>query len=156
MQIWRVGELMACVDLQKTWKHTCMMLQNSGRSSHTTSWMTRKAEQFMPCSSRNVTAKFCPGFPWVHDLMALRIEGTGGNRTAALLRGIFNPRVRLEKMKNEGRDFGEVHVPWEKDVAQYRVAAGADLRQAVRMATVMEHAAAAHLWSLESGSLGKS
>ena len=47
-------------------------------------------------------------------------EGTGGNRTAALLRGIFNPRVRLEKMKNEGRDFGEMHAPWEK--------AGADLR----------------------------
>ena len=86
-QTWRVGEFKAYVDLWKTWEHTWMLLRNSGRTSHTTAWMTtvcRKAEQLMPCSSRNVTA-------------------------------------------------------------QFRVAAGADLRQAVRMVTVMEHPAAAPL-----------
>ena len=35
----------------------------------------------------------------------------------------------------------EMHASWEKNVAQYR---GADLRQAVRMATVMENVAAAY------------
>ena len=35
-------------------------------------------------------------------------------------------------------------LPWEKDVAQYRVAAGTDLQQAVQVATVMEHAPAAY------------
>ena len=66
----------------------------------------------------------------------------GGNRTAALLRGLFNPRARWGKdEKNEGRDDGEMLASWEKDVAQYRVAAGADLRE-VRMATMMEYAAA--------------
>ena len=88
--------------------------------------------------------------PRRHGLEAWRVlkeeyEGTGGNRTAALLRGIFNPRARWCKdEKNEGGDDGEMLSSWETDVAQYRVAAGADLRQAVWMAIVMEHAAAAH------------
>ena len=71
-------------------------------------------------------------------------EGKGENRIAALLRGILNPRARREKMYREGRDFGDMLAHCEKDVAQYRVAAGADLQQAVHAATVMEHAAAAY------------
>ena len=66
------------------------------------------------------------------------------NRTAALLRGILNPRARREKMHIEGRDFGDMLASWEKDVAQYRIAAGADLQQAVHVATVMEHAPPAY------------
>ena len=34
-------------------------------------------------------------------------EGKGGNRTAALLRCILNPRRRWEKMQSEGRDLGD-------------------------------------------------
>ena len=34
-------------------------------------------------------------------------EGKGGNRSAALLRGILNPRARWEKIHSEGRDLGE-------------------------------------------------
>ena len=70
-------------------------------------------------------------------------EGKGGSRTAALLTGIVNPRARWEKMHSEGRDLGDMLASWEKDVAQYRSAAGADLQQTVQVATVMEHAPAA-------------
>ena len=47
-------------------------------------------------------------------------------------------------MHSEGRDLGDMLASWEKDVAQYRVAAGTDLQQAVQVATVMEHAPAAY------------
>ena len=67
-------------------------------------------------------------------------EGKGGNRTAALLRGILNPRARWEKMDSEGRDLCDMLASWEKGVAQYRVAAGKSLQQAVQLAIVMEHA----------------
>ena len=67
-------------------------------------------------------------------------EGKGGNRTAALL----NPRARREKMYGEGRDLGDMLASWEKDVAQYSIAAGADVQQAVQVATVMEHAPAVY------------
>ena len=43
-------------------------------------------------------------------------------------------------MYSEGRDLGDMLASWEKDVRQYRIAAGADLRHAVQAATVMEHA----------------
>ena len=71
-------------------------------------------------------------------------EGKGGNRRAALLRGILNPCARWEKMYSEGRDLGVMHASWEKDVAQCRYAAGVDFRQAVQVATVMEHAPEAY------------
>ena len=67
-----------------------------------------------------------------------------GNRTAVLLGGILNPRARWQKMDSEERDFCDMLASWEKDVAQYRVAAGTDLQQAVQVATVMEHAPAAY------------
>ena len=47
-------------------------------------------------------------------------------------------------MCSEGRDLGDMLGSWEKDVAQYRIAAGADLQQAVQVATVIEHAPAAY------------
>ena len=77
-------------------------------------------------------------------------EGKGGHRRAALLRGILNPRARWEKMHSEGHDFGGMLASWKKDVAQYRVAAGADLQQAVQVASVMAHAPAADrdLWKV--------
>ena len=40
------------------------------------------------------------------------------------------------KMCNEGRDLGGMLASCEKDVAQYKVAAGADLQQTVQVATV--------------------
>ena len=46
-------------------------------------------------------------------------------------------------MYSEGSDLGGMLASWEKDVALNRVAAGADLQQAVQVATVMEHAPAA-------------
>ena len=72
------------------------------------------------------------------------LEGTSENRTAALPRGILNPRARWEKMHSEGCDLGDMLASWEKDVAQCRIAAGADLQEAVQVAIVMEHASAVH------------
>ena len=73
-----------------------------------------------------------------------KYEGMHRNRTAVLLRGILNLRARWQKIHSEGRDLGDMLASWEKDVAQYRVAAGTDLQQAVQVATVMEHAPAAY------------
>ena len=47
-------------------------------------------------------------------------------------------------MYSEGRDLADMLASWEKDVAQYRIAEGADLQQAVRVATVMEHTPTAY------------
>ena len=71
-------------------------------------------------------------------------ESEGGNRTAARLRAILNPRARWEKMHREGRDLGDMLSSWEKDVAKYRMAAGATLQQIIQVATVLENAPAAH------------
>ena len=71
-------------------------------------------------------------------------EKKGGNFMAALLRSILHPRARWDKVYNEGRDLGDMPASWEKDVAQYRIAASADLQQAVHVATVKEHAPAAY------------
>ena len=76
-------------------------------------------------------------------------EGKGGNRTAALLRVILNPRARWAKIHSEGRDLGDTLASWERDVAQYRTGAGADLQQAIQVATAMEHAPPAHRDFLE-------
>ena len=70
-------------------------------------------------------------------------EGKDGYSTAALLREVLKPRARWEKMCSEGRDLGDTLASLKKVVAQYRIAACADLQQAVQEA-VMEHASAAY------------
>ena len=75
-------------------------------------------------------------------------EGKVGFR-AALLRGILNPSARLGKMHSEGHDLGDILASFEEDVAKYQVVEGADLQQAVQVATVMEHAPAAYRDLLE-------
>ena len=47
-------------------------------------------------------------------------------------------------MHSEGRDLADMLPSWEKDVAQCRIAVGADLQQAVQVATVMKHAPAGY------------
>ena len=47
-------------------------------------------------------------------------------------------------MYSERHDLGGMLASWEKVVVKYRIAAGADLQQAVQVATVMERASAAH------------
>ena len=86
--------------------------------------------------------------PRRHGFEAWRVlkeeyEGIGGHLTEVLFRGILNPRARWQKMHREGRDLGDMLASWEKDVAQYRIAAGTDLQQAVQVAIVMAHAPAA-------------
>ena len=72
-----------------------------------------------------------------------RVRGQRWKSDRSALSGILNPRARWEKMHSKGRDFGDMLASWEEDVAQYRVAAGADLQQAVE-ATVMEQAPGAY------------
>ena len=67
-------------------------------------------------------------------------EGKGGNRTAA------QPRWP---------NLGGMLAFWEKDVAQCRVAADADVPQAALVATVMEHAPAAYRDLLKAVPRGK-
>ena len=83
--------------------------------------------------------------PRRHGLEAWRLlkeeyEGRGGNRTAALLRGILNPGAKWERMQSENKDIFDMLAAWEKDLAQYRMASGTDLHQTIQVATVMEHA----------------
>ena len=87
--------------------------------------------------------------PRRHGLEAWRVlkgeyEGRGGNRVAALLRGVLNPKARWEKMHAEGKDIFDMLTAWEKDVAQYRMASGSELQQEVQVATVLEHAPATY------------
>ena len=87
--------------------------------------------------------------PRRHGLEAWRVlkgeyEGRGGNRVAALLRGVLNPKARWEKMHVEGKDIFDMLTAWEKDVAQYRMASGSELQQEVQVATVLEHAPATY------------
>ena len=60
------------------------------------------------------------------------------------LRGIFNPRARCEKMHSEGRDLRDIFASCERDVAQHRIATGADFQKPVQVASVVEHAPAAY------------
>ena len=57
---------------------------------------------------------------------------------SASARYSLNPRARWEKMYSEGRDLGDMLSSLEKDVAQDRIAAGADFQQAVQVATAVE------------------
>ena len=52
--------------------------------------------------------------------------------------GILNPCARWEEKYSEGRDFGDM------GERRCRIPAGADLKQAVQVATVMEHALATY------------
>ena len=79
---------------------------------------------------------------------------------AAVLRGILNPRARREKMYSEGRD-----LPWRQACitgerrgtgAQYKISVKAHLQQAVQVATVTEHTAAAYRDPFTVVHLGKS
>ena len=71
--------------------------------------------------------------------LKIEYESTGGARTAAMLRGILNPKVRWQQLAEQGRDINEIMHMWEKDVAQYKLATAADIDGSILIATVLEH-----------------
>ena len=66
-------------------------------------------------------------------------EGKSGNRQAALLRGILNPRPGWEADARDGRSLVESLNRWEKTISLYRTASGEDISDGFLAATVLEH-----------------
>ena len=66
-------------------------------------------------------------------------EGKSGNRQAALLRGILNPRAAWEADTRDGRSVVESLNRWEKTISLCRMASGVDILDGIVAATVLEH-----------------
>ena len=71
--------------------------------------------------------------------MKLEYEDKSGNRQAALLRGIFNPRAAWEADTRDGRSVVESLNRWEETIGLYRTASGVDISDGILAATVLEH-----------------
>ena len=74
----------------------------------------------------------------------LEYDGKSGNRQAALLRGILNPRAGWETDARDGRWVVESLNRWEKTISLYRTASGVDISDGIMAATVLEHSPEAH------------
>ena len=71
--------------------------------------------------------------------LKLEYEGKSGNRQAALLRGILNPRAAWEADTRDGRSVVESLNRWEKTIGLYQTASGVDISDGILAATVLEH-----------------
>ena len=71
--------------------------------------------------------------------LKLEYEGKSGNRQAALLRGILNPRAAWEADTRDGRSVVESLNRWEKTIGLCRTASGVDISDGILAATVLEH-----------------
>ena len=69
-------------------------------------------------------------------------EGRSGNRLAAMLRGILNPRERRTRDSDNNREFLESLNDWEILTSEYRAASGENVSDRVLVATILEHAPA--------------
>ena len=69
----------------------------------------------------------------------LEYEGKSGNRQAALLRGILNPRAGWEADARDGRSVVESLNRWEETMSLCRTASGVDISDGILAATVLEH-----------------
>ena len=67
-------------------------------------------------------------------------EGRSGNRLAAMLRGILNPRERWNRDSDNNREFLESLNDWEILIGEYRAASGENVSDRVLIATILEHA----------------
>ena len=67
-------------------------------------------------------------------------EGRSGNRLAAMLRGILNPRERWNKDSEVNKEFLESLNDWEILIGEYRAASGENVSDRVLVATIVEHA----------------
>ena len=71
--------------------------------------------------------------------LKLEYEGKSGNRQAALLWRILNPRPGWETDARDGRSLVESLNRWEKTISLYRKASGEDISDGILAATVLEH-----------------
>ena len=71
--------------------------------------------------------------------LKLEYEGKSGNRHAALLRGILNPKAAWEADTRDGRSVVESLNRWEKTIGLYRTSSGVDISDGILAATVLEH-----------------
>ena len=71
--------------------------------------------------------------------LKLEYEGKSGNRQAALMRGILNPRAAWEADSRDGRSVVESLNRWEKTIGLYRTTSGMDISDGISAATVLEH-----------------
>ena len=71
--------------------------------------------------------------------LKLEYEGKSGNRQAALLRGILNPRAAWEADTRDGRSVVVSLNRWEKIIGLYRTASGVDISDGILAAAVLEH-----------------
>ena len=69
--------------------------------------------------------------------LKLEYERKSGNRHAALLRGILNPRAGWEVDARDGRSVVESLNRWEKTNSLYRTASGVDISDGILAATVL-------------------
>ena len=67
-------------------------------------------------------------------------EGRSGDRLAAMLRGILNPRERWNRDSDNNREFVESLNDWEILIGEYRAARGENVSDRVLIATILEHA----------------
>ena len=67
-------------------------------------------------------------------------EGRSGNRLAAMLPGILNPRERWNKDSEVNKEFLESLNDWEILIGEYRAASGENVSDRVLVATILEHA----------------
>ena len=71
--------------------------------------------------------------------LKLECEGKSGNRQAALLRGILNPRAAWEADTRDCRSVVESLNRWEKTIGFCQTASGVDISDGILAATVLEH-----------------
>ena len=67
-------------------------------------------------------------------------ESRSGNRLAAMLRGILNPRERWNKDSKVNKEFRESLNDWEILIGEYRAVSGENVSDRVLVATILEHA----------------
>ena len=71
--------------------------------------------------------------------LKLEYEGKSGNRQAALLRSILNPRAAWEAHTRDGRSVVGSLNRWEKTIGLHRTASGVDISDGILAATVLEN-----------------
>ena len=72
-------------------------------------------------------------------LLKKEYEPKSGNRVAGLLRAVLNPKW-WDKELSSGKDFCDILNKWEIKISEYTQASGDTLSEAVKVATVLEHA----------------
>ena len=74
----------------------------------------------------------------------LEYEGKSGNRQAALMRRILNPRAAWEADTRDGRSVVESLNRWEKTIGLHKTTSEMNISDGILVATVLEHSPASY------------